>query len=187
MSDTNKVLQEVCRKLLVSIGEDPAREGLVKTPARFARVFEELTVGYKQSADDIVRGAIFHEECSQLVLVRDIEFYSMCEHHLLPFFGKVTVGYIPRGKIVGLSKIPRIVDMFARRLQLQERFTQQIANEVMRLVEPAGVACLVQAHHLCTMMRGIEAQSSMMVTNSMLGVFADNEQHREEFLMLVRG
>jgi GTP cyclohydrolase I len=145
-------------------------------------MISEITTGYTQNADEIVGKAIFHEDCTQMITVNSIEFYSLCEHHLLPFFGKVRVAYIPKGKIIGVSKIPRIVNMFARRLQLQERLTQQIVTELDRILEPEGVACSVEAHHLCMMMRGIEAQSSTMTTTAMSGVFLKNPATRAEFL-----
>ena len=177
--------EQLCSEFLKEIGEDVSREGLVKTPERYAKAFAELTSGYKQSTTEIVNGAIFEEDYSEMVIVRDIEFYSLCEHHLLPFFGKAQVAYIPDGKIIGLSKIPRIVKMFAKRLQVQERLTGEIADELVNLLKPLGVACLIEANHLCMMMRGVQSQSGFMVTSAMRGCFMDEAVVREEFLSLV--
>ncbi|MCB0359440.1 MAG: GTP cyclohydrolase I FolE [Bdellovibrionales bacterium] len=178
-------MRELCRQLLQAIGEDPDREGLRETPARYVRAFEELTRGYHESLDDIVHEAIFTERYSEMVLVRDIEFYSLCEHHILPFFGKAHVAYVPDGKIIGLSKIPRIVRMYARRLQVQERLTEQVADGLKELLNPMGVACYIEASHLCMMMRGVQSQSSVMVTNAMRGVFLKNEATRNEFMTMI--
>lgn len=178
-------LQDMCSTLLLELGENPKREGLVRTPIRFAKAMRELTAGYHQNIDTIVNDAIFHSDHAEMVLVKDIEFYSMCEHHLLPFFGKASVAYIPNGKIIGLSKIPRIVHFYARRLQIQENLTHQITEEINRLLKPQGVACMIEGYHMCMMMRGIQVQSSKMVTNSMRGLFMTNIASRQEFMNLV--
>jgi GTP cyclohydrolase I len=172
-------------EVLDAVGEDPKREGLQKTPGRAARAFEFLTAGYRQSLDEIVNDAIFHSEASEIVLVKDIELYSMCEHHLLPFIGKAHVAYIPRGKVIGLSKVARIVDMFARRLQIQENLTMQIADALMTTLHPAGVGVVVEAKHLCMMMRGVEKQNSVMTTSCLLGTFKEDARTRSEFLSLL--
>jgi GTP cyclohydrolase I len=172
-------------ELLEAIGENSEREGLLKTPGRAARAFEFLTAGYRQSLDDIVNNAIFHSEASEIVLVKDIELYSMCEHHLLPFIGKAHVAYIPNGKVIGLSKVARIVDMFARRLQIQENLTMQIADALMKSLEPQGVGVVVEAKHLCMMMRGVEKQNSVMTTSCLLGSFKEDARTRSEFLSLL--
>jgi len=179
-------LQSIGATLLTEIGEDPQREGLLKTPDRFARAMRDLTAGYHQNVEKIVNGAIFHEEYSEMVVVKNIEFYSMCEHHLLPFFGTASVAYIPNGKIIGLSKIPRIINMYSRRLQVQERLTDEIANAIQSLLEPKGVAVMLEAVHLCMMMRGVQVQSSDMVTSSMFGIFRDNIATRSEFMNIVK-
>ena len=173
-------------QLLEAIGEDPDREGLLKTPGRAARAFEFLTAGYRQSLDDLVNNAIFESEASEIVLVKDIELYSMCEHHLLPFIGKAHVAYIPNGKVVGLSKMARIVDMFARRLQIQENLTMQIADALMKTLQPRGVGVVIEAKHLCMMMRGVEKQNSVMTTSCLLGSFKEDARTRSEFLSLLR-
>jgi GTP cyclohydrolase IA len=172
--------------LLEAIGEDPKREGLVRTPNRAARAFEFLTAGYRQSLDELVNGAIFESEASEIVLVKDIELYSMCEHHLLPFIGKAHVAYIPNGKVIGLSKMARIVDMFARRLQIQENLSMQIADAVMQSLHPRGVGVVIEAKHLCMMMRGVEKQNSVMTTSCLLGVFKEDARTRSEFLALLK-
>ncbi len=172
--------------LLRELGEDPAREGLVDTPARVARALRRLTTGYTQSLDDIVGGAIFEEACNEMVVCRDIDFFSLCEHHLLPFFGRAHIAYIPRGRIIGLSKIARIVEMFARRLQVQERLTTQIARSLEEVLRPMGVAVVMEGVHLCMVMRGVEKQNSVAVTSAMLGEFQTNPSTRSEFLSLVR-
>ena len=169
---------------LEKIGEDPNREGLIKTPERVENMWEFLTKGYKQNPDEIINGAIFDEDYDEMVLVRDIYFFSMCEHHMLPFFGVCHVGYIPNGKVIGLSKIPRIVDMYARRLQLQERMTTQIANCIKEQVNPRGVGVITEGYHLCMMMRGVEKQNAKTVTSAMLGNFRKSERTRMEFLNL---
>ena len=177
---------ELYRELLRRAGEDPSRDGLLKTPERMERALEYLTRGYAQSPKEILQGALFDVDYEEMVIVRDIEFYSMCEHHMLPFFGKAHVAYIPQGKVIGLSKAARLVDVFARRLQVQERMTRQIADAIVEAIHPQGVAVILEAQHLCMMMRGVEKQGSMTTTSSMLGVFRDQAQTRNEFLSLVR-
>ena len=173
-------------EIIKGVGEDPAREGLQKTPERAAKAMQYLTRGYQQSVDEVVNNAIFESDNDQMILVKDIELYSLCEHHLLPFIGKCHVAYIPTGKVIGLSKIARIVDMFARRLQIQENLTKQIADTLMDAIEPAGVGVIIEAQHLCMMMRGVEKQNSMMTTSMMLGTFRDHDRTRSEFLRLVK-
>lgn len=173
------------REILTLIGEDPNREGLERTPDRYAKAMEYLTSGYTKTAKEIVGRALFHEGSSEIVIVRDIELFSLCEHHMLPFYGKAHVAYIPSGKVIGLSKIPRLVDMFARRLQVQERLTTQISEELMEILKPHGVAVIIEAFHLCMMMRGVEKQSSYTITSSMLGAFRDNPTTRQELLHLL--
>ena len=173
------------RDLLESVGEDPERQGLLKTPNRAARAFEFLTNGYRQSLDTIINEAIFDSDASEIVLVKDIELYSMCEHHLLPFIGKAHVAYIPNGKVIGLSKVARIVDVFARRLQIQENLTTQIADALMKTLHPQGVAVVIEAKHLCMMMRGVEKQNSVMKTSCLLGSFKEDARTRSEFLALL--
>jgi GTP cyclohydrolase I len=172
--------------LLEAIGEDPKREGLLRTPGRAARAFEFLTAGYRQSLDELVNNALFDSEASEIILVKDIELYSLCEHHLIPFIGKAHVAYIPNGKVVGLSKTARIVDMFARRLQIQENLTMQIADALMKTLEPRGVGVVIEAKHLCMMMRGVEKQNSVMKTSCLLGVFKEDARTRSEFLSLLK-
>ena len=179
-------MEKSFRELLEAIGEDPQREGLVRTPTRAARAFEFLTNGYRQSLEDVVNGAIFASDASEIVLVKDIELYSMCEHHLLPFIGRAHVAYIPNGKVIGLSKVARLVDVFARRLQIQENLTIQIADALMKTLHPAGVGVVVEAKHLCMMMRGVEKQNSSMKTSCLLGSFKDDARTRSEFLALLR-
>ena len=174
------------KDILAQIGEDPEREGLAKTPERFAKALEFLTQGYHQNPDDIVGDAIFTEECNHMVIVRDIEVYSLCEHHLLPFYGRCHIGYIPKGKVYGVSKLARIVDCFARRLQLQERLTQQIASYVKEKIDAEGVGVVMECHHLCMMMRGVQKQNSLMVTSAVLGSFRRSEATRNEFLDLLK-
>ena len=174
------------RSILKQIGEDPARDGLQNTPSRVDRAMRFLTSGYRMSADEILGKALFDVAYDEMVIVRDIEVFSLCEHHLLPFFGKCHVGYIPNGRVVGLSKIPRLVDMYARRLQVQERLTTQIADTINEKVHPKGVAVVIEAQHLCMIMRGVEKQNSVAVTSSMLGAFKNNQNTRNEFLNLVR-
>src|SRR5689334_9936460 len=173
------------RSILAMIGEDPSREGLVRTPDRAEKALRYLTSGYQTDVKQIVNGALFTHKCDEMVIVRDIEFYSMCEHHLLPFFGTMHVAYLPNKKVIGLSKIPRIVDMFARRLQLQERLTHQVADTLMEVLEPHGVAVICEARHFCMMMRGVEKQHSGTLTSAMLGSFRDQKETRDEFLSLV--
>ena len=173
------------RCLLEAVGEDPERQGLLRTPNRAARAFEFLTNGYRQSLEAIVNNAIFDSEASEIVLVKDIELYSLCEHHLLPFVGKAHVAYIPNGKVIGLSKVARIVDVFARRLQIQENLTVQIADALMKTLHPAGVAVVIEAKHLCMMMRGVEKQNSVMKTSCLLGSFKEDARTRSEFLSLL--
>jgi GTP cyclohydrolase I len=180
--DLSKLFEGIIR----GVGEDPGRDGLLKTPDRAARAFQYLTRGYAQSLDDVVNKAIFESDNDEMILVKDIELYSMCEHHLLPFIGKCHVAYIPTGKVIGLSKIARIVDMFARRLQIQENLTKQIADTVNDAIKPAGVGVIIEAKHLCMMMRGVEKQNSMMTTSMMLGSFRDHDRTRSEFLRLVK-
>src|SRR5689334_3706590 len=179
-------MEDMFRNLLEAIGEDPQREGLLQTPTRAARAFEFLTNGYRQNLDDIINDAIFDSEASEIILVKDIELYSLCEHHLLPFIGRAHVAYIPHGKVIGLPKVARIVDVYARRLQLQENLTTQIAESLMSCLEPAGVAVVVEAKHLCMMMRGDEKQNSVMKTSCLLGSFKDDARTRSEFLSLLK-
>jgi len=179
------VISEQVRRLLVELGEDPERQGLVRTPLRVEKSLKFLTRGYNQSVDEVLNGAIFDETYDEMVLIKDIEVFSLCEHHMLPFYGKCHVAYIPNGKIVGLSKIPRIVDVFARRLQVQERLTTQIADCLMEKLNPLGVAVVIEAAHLCMVMRGVEKQNSICSTSSMLGVFRDEQATRREFLSLL--
>ena len=174
------------RELLQAIGEDVDREGLQRTPDRAARALEFLTQGYRQNLDEIINGAVFESGASEIILVKDIELYSLCEHHLLPFIGRAHVAYIPNGKVIGLSKVARIVDVFARRLQIQENLTTQIAESLMNCLEPSGVAVVVEAKHLCMMMRGVEKQNSVMKTSCLLGVFKDDARTRSEFLSLLK-
>ena len=181
----NSTLESIIAELLSEIGENPNREGLKKTPLRVAKSWEFLSKGYSQNIDEIVNGAIFSESYDEMVTIKDIDFYSMCEHHLLPFFGKAHVAYIPNGKVLGLSKIPRIVDMFGRRLQLQERMTQNIAKTLNDVLEPKGVAVILEGHHMCMEMRGVEKQNSSTTTSYMTGLFRKDERTRKEFLDIV--
>ena len=181
----NQALQREGPRLLALLGEDPDREGLLRTPERVARAYRFLTEGYRKDVDELFNEAYFDEEYDEMVLVKDIEFYSLCEHHLLPFFGKVHVAYLPRRKIVGLSKIPRLVDLFARRLQVQERMTKEIAEMIMERLDPLGVAVVVEARHLCMVMRGVEKQHSTMTTSHMLGNFREHQPTRLEFMNLI--
>jgi GTP cyclohydrolase I len=178
--------EDLYRELLRRMGENPARDGLIKTPERMEKAMSFLTRGYTQSATEILRGALFDVDYDEMVIVRDIEFYSMCEHHLLPFFGKAHVAYIPKGKVIGLSKVARLVDVFARRLQVQERMTREVADAVVEAIHPQGVAVILEAQHLCMMMRGVEKQGSMTSTSAMLGCFRESAQTRNEFLSLIR-
>ena len=186
MSNTpeNKEFEELIRRELELIGEDPKREGLLKTPQRVANSMKFLTQGYDSSAADVVGKGIFKEEHDNMIMVRDIELYSLCEHHMLPFFGKAHVAYIPNGKIVGLSKIPRIVDVYARRLQVQERLTEEIAEGLCSVLQPAGVGVVIEAYHLCMMMRGVQKQNSKTITSALRGAFRADPKTRDEFLRL---
>lgn len=179
-------MEQEYRSILKAIGEDPQREGLLRTPHRAAKAMEFLTQGYRLKIDDIVNGAIFTTRNNEMVIVRDIELYSLCEHHLLPFIGRAYVAYIPNGKVIGLSKIPRIVDMFARRLQVQEDLTQQIGSCIQEVTGAKGVAVVIEAKHLCAMMRGVEKQNSSMTTSVMLGLFREDQRTRQEFLTLIK-
>jgi GTP cyclohydrolase I len=178
-------LRELVRELLARLGEDPDREGLRRTPDRVADSLRWLTRGYGQSIEEVLGTAIFNEDHHNMVVVKDIELYSMCEHHMLPFFGKIHVAYIPNGRILGLSKVPRIVEVFARRLQVQERLTEQVATAIQDVLEPEGVAVVCEAYHLCMMMRGVEKQNSKTITSAMKGVFLEDLRTREEFLRLL--
>jgi GTP cyclohydrolase I len=186
MSNTqeNKEFEKLIRRELEILGEDPDREGLLKTPQRVANSMTFLTEGYSSSAEEVVGKGIFKEEHDNMIMVRDIELYSLCEHHMLPFFGKAHVAYIPNGKIVGLSKIPRIVDVYARRLQVQERLTEQIADGLCRVVNPSGVGVVIEAFHLCMMMRGVQKQNSKTITSALRGAFREDPKTRDEFLRL---
>jgi GTP cyclohydrolase IA len=186
ISLTSASTAELLRELLIRIGEDPDRDGLVRTPERMQKTLEYLTQGYHKDPDEVLRGALFEVSYDEMVIVKDVEMFSLCEHHLLPFFGKVHVAYIPKGKVIGLSKVPRIVDIFARRLQVQERLTVQIAETIQRAIQPQGVGVVVEARHLCVMMRGVEKQHSSAVTSHMLGSFRSSDKTREEFLSLIR-
>ena len=186
MSNTqeNKEFEKLIRRELELLGEDPDREGLLKTPQRVANSLTFLTEGYSSSAEEVVGKGIFKEEHDNMIMVRDIELYSLCEHHMLPFFGKAHVAYIPNGKIVGLSKIPRIVDVYARRLQVQERLTEQIAEGLCRVLNPSGVGVVIEAYHLCMMMRGVQKQNSKTITSALRGAFREDPKTRDEFLRL---
>ena len=179
-------MQELLREFLVRLDEDPEREGLLRTPERMERALQYLTRGYNEDPGKILQDALFTVSYDEMVIVRDIEMFSLCEHHMLPFFGKVHVAYIPNGKVIGLSKIPRLVEVFARRLQVQERLTTQIAETIQHAIQPQGVGVVIEARHLCMMMRGVEKQHSSAVTSAMLGVFRDCQETREEFLALIR-
>ena len=179
-------MQDLIRKLLTDLGEDPDREGLRDTPKRVEKAYTFLTSGYGADIDQVLNNALFTVDYSEMVIVKDIDFYSLCEHHLLPFFGKCHVAYIPEKKVVGLSKIPRLVNMFARRLQIQERLTNQIANAIQQKINPLGVGVVIEGRHLCMAMRGVEKENSQTVTSAMLGSFKDNPKTREEFLSLIR-
>ncbi|MFD2190355.1 GTP cyclohydrolase I FolE [Pistricoccus aurantiacus] len=179
-------LAEHYRQIISALGEDPDREGLRDTPKRAAKAMQFLTHGYEQSLETLINGAIFESNTDEMVLVKDIELYSMCEHHLLPFIGKCHIAYMPRGRVLGLSKFARIVDMYARRMQIQEKLTREIAEAVLRVTQARGVAVVIEARHLCMMMRGVEKQNSSMTTSVMLGAFRDNQSTRQEFLTLVR-
>jgi GTP cyclohydrolase IA len=182
----SEAIEKAVTTILTEVGEDPKREGLVRTPNRVARAYEFLTKGYKVDIETLVNNAIFHEECDEMVVVRNIEFYSLCEHHMLPFYGKCHVAYLPKGKIIGLSKVPRIVDAFARRLQVQERLTNQIADTLQALLQPHGVAVIMEGKHLCMMMRGVEKQNSFVTSSAMLGDFKTERATRMELLNLIQ-
>jgi len=183
-ADVIREFEDLVRRQLELIGEDPKREGLERTPARVAKSLRFLTQGYDTSAEEVVGKGVFKEDHDNMIMVRDIELYSLCEHHLLPFFGKAHVAYIPNGKIVGLSKIPRIVDVYARRLQVQERLTEQIAEGLCRVLNPSGVGVVIEAYHLCMMMRGVEKQNSKTITSALRGAFREDSKTRDEFLRL---
>ncbi len=186
MSKENSKIKDLTKQLLVELGENPDREGLLQTPHRVAKAWGFLSQGYRQDIKTLINNAVFEEEYDQMVLVKDIEFYSMCEHHLLPFFGSAHIAYIPNGKIIGLSKIPRILDMFARRLQVQERMTQEVATMLNDTLKPKGVAVILEAQHMCMQMRGVEKKNSYMSTSAMLGTFRDDNKTRKEFLDIIK-
>src|SRR5205809_7676704 len=179
-------MQDLIRRLLAELGEDPSRDGLLNTPSRVEKAYKFLTSGYDADIDQVLNNALFTVDYSEMVIVKDIDFYSLCEHHLLPFFGKCHVAYIPTNKVIGLSKIPRLVDVFARRLQVQERLPNQIANVILDTIKPMGVAVVMEATHLCMSMRGVEKQNSFAVTSAMIGAFRDNARTRIEFLELIK-
>ncbi len=178
--------EALIRQMLERVGEDPQREGLQRTPLRVAKAMDFLTSGYQMTVEEVVHNAVFTEDCKEMVVVREIEFYSLCEHHMLPFFGRAHVGYLPKGKVVGLSKVARVVDVFARRLQVQERLTNQIAEALMEVLAPHGVAVVMEASHTCMMMRGVQKQNSTTVTSSMRGSFQDDARTRSEFMDFIR-
>jgi GTP cyclohydrolase I len=184
---TSASFEELTREMLVRLGEDPNREGLVRTPERFAKALQYLTKGYNEDPKTILNDALFTVNYDEMVIVKDVEMFSLCEHHVLPFYGKVHVAYVPNGKVIGLSKIPRLIDVFARRLQVQERLTTQIAETIREAIQPQGVGVVIEARHLCMMMRGVEKQHSAALTSSMLGLFRDCAETRSEFLSLIRG
>ena len=183
---TGASYEELVHEMLIRLGEDPEREGLAATPQRVHKAMQYLTKGYSEDPEQILRGALFNVDYDEMVIVKDIEMFSLCEHHVLPFFGKVHVAYIPKGKVIGLSKIPRLIEIFSRRLQIQERLTTQIAETIQKVIEPQGVGVVIEARHLCMMMRGVEKQHSAAVTSSMLGSFRNEEETRSEFLSLIR-
>jgi GTP cyclohydrolase I len=183
---TSASFEDLVREMIVRLGEDPTREGLERTPERVHKAYEHLTRGYKQDPEALLNDALFTVNYDEMVIVKDIEMYSLCEHHMLPFIGKVHVAYIPNGKVVGLSKIPRLIELFSRRLQIQERLTTQIAETIQKVIQPQGVGVVIEARHLCMMMRGVEKQHSAAVTSSMLGCFRDEQETRTEFLSLIR-
>ena len=182
---SDQPIAPLVKQILERLGEDPLREGLARTPERVERALQFLTSGYGMDINEIVNGALFAVKYDEMVIMKDIEFFSMCEHHMLPFFGKVHVAYIPRDRVIGLSKLPRLVDVFARRLQIQERMTQQIAQTIQELIQPVGVGVICEAQHFCMMMRGVEKQHSGAVTSAMLGAFRNRKETRDEFLALV--
>jgi len=179
-------MQNLIKKLLLKLGEDPKREGLINTPKRVENAFKFLTKGYTQDPIKVVNDSIFDEDIKDMVIVKDIEFYSLCEHHILPFYGKCHIGYIPDGKVIGLSKLPRLVEVFSRRLQIQERLNSQIAHKIEEIINPIGVAVVMEASHLCMMMRGVEKQNSSAITSCMLGAFKKDQKTRVEFLNLIK-
>ena len=181
----HKQIKKLTRSLLEEIGENPKREGLIKTPSRVAKAWEFFSQGYNINVQDIVNGAIFEEDCSEMVVVQDIEFFSMCEHHMIPFFGRCHVGYLPNKRIIGLSKIPRIVDTFSQRLQVQERLTSQIAKTLKEILNPIGVGVVMEGRHLCMQMRGVQKQNSFATTSAMIGQFRDSAETRNEFLSII--
>jgi GTP cyclohydrolase I len=183
---TSASFEDLVQEILVRLGEDPKREGLVRTPNRVHRAYEFLTKGYKEDPEAMLKNALFTVTYDEMVIVKDIEMFSLCEHHMLPFFGKVHVAYIPNGKVIGLSKLPRLIEIFSRRLQIQERLTTQIAETIQKAIEPQGVGVVIEARHLCMMMRGVEKQHSAAVTSSMLGCFRHEQETRTEFLSLIR-
>ena len=182
---TSATFEDLVREMIVRLGEDPDREGLVRTPDRVHRAYQHLMKGYKEDAEAMLKAALFTVNYDEMVIVKDVEMFSLCEHHMLPFFGKVHVAYIPNGKVIGLSKIPRLIEIFSRRLQIQERLTTQIAETIQKAIEPQGVGVVIEARHLCMMMRGVEKQHSAAVTSSMLGCFRNEHETRTEFLSLI--
>jgi GTP cyclohydrolase IA len=183
---TSATFEDLVQEMLVRLGEDPQREGLKQTPERVHKSMQFLTRGYTEDAEALLKGALFTVSYDEMVIVKDIEMFSLCEHHMLPFFGKVHVAYIPNGKVIGLSKVPRLIEVFSRRLQIQERLTTQIAETIQKVIEPQGVGVVIEARHLCMMMRGVEKQHSAAVTSSMLGCFRNEQETRQEFLSLIR-
>jgi len=183
---TSASFEELVKEMLVRLGEDPQREGLLRTPERVKKAFEFLTRGYNEDPEAMLKNALFTVTYDEMVIVKDVEVFSLCEHHMLPFFGKVHVAYIPNGKVIGLSKIPRLIEIFSRRLQIQERLTTQIAETIQKVIQPQGVGVVIEARHLCMMMRGVEKQHSAAVTSSMLGCFREEQETRTEFLSLIR-
>ena len=185
MTNNYDKLESLTSELLQLIGEDINRDGLIKTPMRVAKAWDYFSQGYRTKIDDVINNAIFTENCKDMIVVKDIEFFSLCEHHMIPFFGRAHVGYLPDGKIIGLSKIPRIVDMFSRRLQVQERLTDEIANTIQKILNPIGVAVVMEGRHLCMQMRGVEKQNSLASTSAMLGQFRKSAETRAEFLSII--
>jgi len=183
---TSASFEDLLKEILVRLGEDPNREGLLDTPSRVHKAFQFLTKGYNEDPESLLKNALFTVTYDEMVIVKDVEVFSLCEHHMLPFFGKVHVAYIPNGKVIGLSKIPRLIETFSRRLQIQERLTTQIAETIQKVIQPQGVGVVIEARHLCMMMRGVEKQHSAAVTSSMLGCFRDEQETRQEFLSLIR-
>ena len=181
----NDKIENLTKQLIEEIGEDPSREGLLKTPSRVSKAWSFFSGGYNQDLDKIINNAVFNEDAKDMVVVRDVEFFSLCEHHLIPFFGRAHVAYLPNGKVIGLSKIPRIIDMFSRRLQVQERLTRQIAETVKEILDPIGVAVIMEGQHMCMQMRGVEKQNSLTTTSSMLGKFRESDRTRSEFLSII--